>query len=333
MGEFAALSAHIHSLRGRTVQAQRLKRAVTSGTMVRIGRYGAVEKRWWGTLDPDTRRIARALIHGRETRKAAIVGRTAARLHRLPVPHLGRQPELTEVALPNGTSITRSKWRPGLHYRRQILHTTDTIAGIRVAPLPETIAGIFKWEPRAQLYPVLNHLKHIGGHEDTITAAIWALPRQRDRNTLQLCWERATHHPIAPELSYLATVLLSHPTLPAHYWHTQPHRVMYGTHFALALTDAPLFDDHCAPTETSWVRTLHVPVEALHRDLRGTINLIADTVRATYRGRPHCDICRGPREPLQYADDPLRDASIEAYIARISRFPDEERPEGLLPAW
>ena len=144
--------------------------------MVQIGRYGAVEKRWWGTLDPDTRRIARALIHGRENRKAAIVGRTAARLHRLPVPYLGRQPELTEVALPNGTSITRSKWRPGLHYRRQILHTTDTIAGIRVAPLPETIAGIFNWEPRAQLYPVLNHLKHIGGHEDTITAAIWALP-------------------------------------------------------------------------------------------------------------------------------------------------------------
>lgn len=333
MGEFAALSAHIYDLRGRTQQAQRHKQAIADGSMLRIGRYGAVEKRWWDTLDPDTHRIVRALVHGRENRRAVIVGRTAARLHRLPVPHFGRQPELTEVALPNGTSITRSKWRPGLHYRRQTLHTTDTIAGVRVAPLPETIAAMYKWESRAQLHVVLNHLKHIGEHDDTITKAVWALPRQRDRNALQLCWEHATHHPIAPELSYLAIALYSHPTLPAYYWHAQPGRVMYGTHFALELTDAPLFDDHCAPTETGWVRTLLVPVEALHRDLRGTINFIADTVRATYRDHPHCDICRGPREPLQFADGLLCDTSIEAFIAKLTRFPDDERPEGLLPAW
>ena len=139
-------SGEIEFIRMRTHRAgtPSFRRELRAGSFLLLCPEIAVPAAEFQALPPWEQQAIRAFAVGSGSRKAVLVGKSAARLHGIPV--LGNREPAT-VVLPGGGRPPVKQWPAGVQYRRALLPEEQVmeVNGVRVTRIMRTVADVCRY--------------------------------------------------------------------------------------------------------------------------------------------------------------------------------------------
>ncbi len=144
-------------LRGHRAGTPVFRRELARGTYLVLCPEIAVPAAQFRVFPRWEQQAIRAFAVGLGTRKAVLVGKSAARLHGIPV--LGNDEPVT-VVLPGGGRPAVKRWPAGVHYRRAQLPQEQVTAdhGVRVTRIVRTVVDIARYHGLVDGIVAFDHL-------------------------------------------------------------------------------------------------------------------------------------------------------------------------------